>query len=309
MRILVVGAGATGGYFGARLARAGRDVTFLVRERRKQQLEQTGLQVKSPLGDFTLSSPQLVLADDLRAPYDLILLTVKSFGLTQALADIAPAVGERTLIMPILNGMRHIDTLRQRFGDDKVIGGLCKIHVTLGDEGEIIQLTPLHQIYYGALSGHNNAALQRVDDIFRHSGVDNILTDGILSDLWEKWLLLSTLGAVTCLSRGNTRQVLASPGGEALLQGLFAEALAVMTACGYQPQSANVADILAMLSDPETPLTSSMYRDLTQGNVIEADQIIGDLLTRAVQQDVNTPLLNAVYVNLCVYQQNRATAN
>ncbi|WP_312242299.1 ketopantoate reductase family protein [Pantoea sp.] len=303
MRILVVGAGATGGYFGARLAQAGRDVTFLVRERRKQQLDQQGLQVRSPLGDFAIT-PKTRLASELETA-DLIILTVKSFALEQALEDIAPAVGEQTLIMPILNGMRHINLLRQRFGAEKVIGGLCKIHATLGPQGEIVQMSPLHQIYYGELDGENSARLQALDALFSGCGVDNILTENLFSDLWEKWLLLSTLGAVTSLSRGNTQQVLQSPGGEILLQGLFSEILEVMRADGYQERPAVTAKIYETLNNPATPMTSSMYRDLTQGNAVEADHIIGDLLARAARNSVPTPLLNAVYVNLCVYQRAR----
>lgn len=304
MRILVVGAGATGGYFGGRLAQAGRDVTFLVRERRLKQLQDTGLVLQTPQGTVTLRPP-LTLASQLHDPFDLIILTVKSFGLEQAMDDIAPAVGPETLILPILNGMRHIDTLRRRFGQDMVIGGLCKINATLGPDGEVVQMTPLHQIYYGALDGHNDARLHRVDTALRDCGMDTIFTDNILSELWEKWLLLSTLGAVTCLARGNTQQILTSPGGEALLQGLFSEILATISADGYQPRPAVTAKIYALLSNPGTPMTSSMYRDLCQGHDVESEQVIGDLLLRAARNSVSTPLLNAVNVNLQVYVQGR----
>ncbi|MBE5252469.1 ketopantoate reductase family protein [Mixta mediterraneensis] len=304
MRILIVGAGATGGYFGARLAQAGQDVTFLVRERRFNQLQKTGLILQTPQGNETLQ-PQLVQASSLNGNYDLIILTVKSFGLDQAMEDIAPAVGPDTLIMPVLNGMRHIDTLRTRFGDRQVIGGLCKINATLGEHGEVVQMTPLHQIYYGALDGHNDARLQRVDAALRSSTVETFFTADIISELWEKWLLLSTLGAVCCLARGNTQQVLQSEGGEALLQSIFSEILAVISADGYQPRPAITAKIYELLNNPATPMTSSMYRDLTQGFEIEAAQVIGDLLLRAKRNGINTPLLNAVNVNLQVYRQGR----
>ncbi len=303
MRILIVGAGATGGYFGARLAQAGRDVTFLVRERRQQQLQQTGLVLQTPEGS-TVLQPQLALASTLTGDYDLIILTVKSFALEQAIEDIAPAVGAQTLIMPILNGMRHIDTLRARFGD-KVIGGLCKIHATLGEHGEVMQLSPLHVLYYGALDGNNDARLARVDAALRDAQFDSVFADNIISELWEKWLLLSTLGAVCCVARGNTQHILRSDGGEALLQGIFAEVLAVITADGYQQRPAVTAKIYETLNNPDAAMTSSMYRDLTQGYDIEADQIIGDLLARGARHAVATPLLNAVYVNLQVYLQTR----
>lgn len=303
MRILIVGAGATGGYFGARLAQAGRDVTFLVRERRFKQLSENGLVLRTPQGVEKLQ-PQLAQAGSLRGPWDLIILTVKSFGLAQAIEDIAPAVGEQTLIMPILNGMRHFDTLRDRFGD-KVIGGLVKINATLGEQGEVVRMTPLHQIYYGALDGRNDARLQRVDEALRAASVDTIFSDNIIGELWEKWLLLSTLGAVSCLARGDTQQALTAEGGEALLRTIFSEVLATITADGYQPRPAVTAKILALLSNPSTPMTSSMYRDLSQGFDIEAEQVIGDLVKRAARNGVSVPLLNAVNVNLQVYLRSR----
>lgn len=304
MRILMAGAGATGGYFGARLAQAGQDVTFLVRERRFQQLQMNGLVLQTPQGTEKLE-PQLIQARSLSDHYDLIIITVKSFALEQLMEDIAPAVGPDTLIMPILNGMRHIATLQQRFGDNKVIGGLCKINATLGESGEVIQMTPLHQLYYGALDGNNDARLQRVDAALRTSQVDNRFSDNIMDELWEKWLLLSTLGAVCCLARGDTQQILTTRGGEALLQGIFSEILAVISAEGYQPRPAVTARIFELLNNPETPMTSSMYRDLTQGFDIEADQVIGDLLLRAKRKGLISPLLNAVDVNLQVYLQQR----
>jgi len=304
MRILMAGAGATGGYFGARLAQAGQDVTFLVRARRYQQLQANGLVLQTPAGTETLQ-PQLTQASTLTGHYDLIIVTVKSFALDPLMDDIAPAVGPDTLIMPILNGIRHIATLQQRFGDDKVIGGLCKINATLGDKGEVVQMTPLHQLLYGALDGNNDMRLQRVDAALRVSQVDTLFSENIMNELWEKWLLLSTLGAVCCLARGNTQQILTSRGGEALLQGIFAEILSVITAEGYQPRPAVTARIYELLNNPATPMTSSMYRDLTQGFDIEADQVIGDLLLRAKRNGLATPLLNAVDVNLQVYQQQR----
>lgn len=303
MRILVVGAGATGGYFGARLAQAGRDVTFLVRERRFQQLQQSGLVLKTPSGTEVIQ-PQLAQSASLEGQFDLIILTVKSFGLDQAMKDIAPAVGPDTLIMPILNGMRHIDMLRARFGD-KVIGGLCKINATLGDNGEVMQMTPLHILYYGALDGKNDARLQRVNDALSGAAFDTVFAEDIISELWEKWLLLSTLGAVCCIARGNTQQVLTSQGGEALLQTMFGEVLAVLSAEGYQQRPAVTAKIFETLNNSRAAMTSSMYRDLTQGFEIEADQVIGDLLVRGARSGVVTPLLNAVYVNLQVYVQSR----
>jgi len=169
----------------------------------------------------------------------------------------------------------------------------------------VMQMTPLHILYYGALDGHNDARLQRVDEALRAAQFDTVFADNIISELWEKWLLLSTLGAVCCLARGNTQQVLTSQGGEALLQTVFGEVLSVLSAEGYQQRPAVTAKIFETLNNPQAAMTSSMYRDLTQGFEIEADQVIGDLLVRGARSGVVTPLLNAVYVNLQVYVQGR----
>src|SRR5579871_3131596 len=127
MRILVLGAGATGGYFGGRLAEANQDVTFLVRPRRAAALARSGLQIRSRFGDFHLTRPAAILSDDLREPFDVLLLSCKAYDLEDAIHSVKPAVGPRTTILPLLNGVRHLDRLDQAFGRERVLGGLCAI--------------------------------------------------------------------------------------------------------------------------------------------------------------------------------------
>ena len=307
MRILVVGAGATGGYFGARLAQAGQDVTFLLREKRALAVQRDGLTVHSPHGDFHFQ-PSVLQASQLTGPYDLILLTVKSFGLEAAIKDIAPVVGEDTMILPVLNGMKHIETLSQRFGEHALIGGLCKINATLDADGHIHQMTPMHQIYYGELSGEKTARIQRVDQAFKEAGFDAFLSETIMTDLWEKWLLLCSFGAITCTMHGNIGQVASAPGGTEFATGIVNEALTTMKAFGYAERAAAVAKVKEAVTDKHSEQTSSMYRDMTQGNPVEADQIVGDLVERAIRVGINVPLLQAAYTHLCVYQKNRQNA-
>jgi len=307
MRILVVGAGATGGYFGARLAQAGQDVTFLLREKRALAVQRDGLTVHSPHGDFHFQ-PSVLQASQLTGPYDLILLTVKSFGLEAAIKDIAPEVGEDTMILPVLNGMKHIETLSQRFGEHALLGGLCKINATLDADGHIHQMTPMHQIYYGELSGEKTARIQRVDQAFKEAGFEAFLSETIMTDLWEKWLLLCSFGAITCTMHGNIGQVASAPGGTEFATGIVNEALTTMKAFGYAERAAAVAKVKEAVTDKHSEQTSSMYRDMTQGNPVEADQIVGDLVERAIRVGINVPLLQAAYTHLCVYQKNRQNA-
>src|SRR5438034_10175659 len=145
MRILVVGAGAIGGYFGGRMLQAGRNITFLVRPRRAKELASAGLVIKSPNGDVTLRNPPTVQADAIRETFDVVLLSCKAFDLDDAIKSFAPAVGPQTAIIPLLNGMRHLDVLDEKFGKDRVLGGLCGIAVTLDERRHVVQPPPAFQ--------------------------------------------------------------------------------------------------------------------------------------------------------------------
>jgi 2-dehydropantoate 2-reductase len=305
MRLLVVGAGATGGYFGGRLAQAGRDVTFLVRPARAAQLRASGLEIVSPHGDVMLA-PKLVTADQLSEPFDAILLTVKAYALDAALEDMAPAVGPGTMILPTLNGMKHVDVMTNRFGAGAVAGCVCKIAATVDDAGRIVQLARFHDLAYGEMNGASSERIGQLDRIMQGAYFDARLTPAIARAMWEKWIRIAALGGTTCLMRGTVGDILAAQGGLEFVQGFIDEVVAVVSAVGETPSEAEVASIRAMLMEKGSPLTSSMYRDLQKGVVIEADQIIGDLLARARQAGLTAPLLAAAYTSLSAYQNRLA---
>jgi len=305
MRMLVVGAGATGGYFGGRLALAGRDVTFLVRGKRAAALRSEGMHIITPSGPLALQ-PQVVEAGEITHPYDVILLAVKAFALESALATIAPAVGENSVIMPILNGMKHLEIVADRFGKTALIGGLCKIAGTLDDRGRILQLSELHELTYGELDGSASERITRLDQFFQGAGFDARLSPNIISEMWEKWLLLSSLGAINCLMRGNIGQVASVSGGLGLSQAVINEVLSVLVSAGYIRREDYLRETIGLLTQKDSVQTSSMYRDLIQGYEIEADQVIGDLVDIAGRSGLSVPLLTATYVNLSVYRAARA---
>lgn len=304
--MLVVGAGSTGGYFGGRLAEAGRDVTFLVRPARAAHLRANGLQIVSPNGDLTLA-PKLVTADDVGGLYDAILITVKAYGLAAALDDLAPAVGPTTMILPVLNGMKHVDMITARFGAGALVGCVCKIAATIDEQGRIVQLARFNELAYGEMDGAPSARTERLDAFMRGAGFDARLTPEVEREMWEKWILLATLGGVTTLMRGNIGQIAAAPGGVEFVSRFLDEVLAVVNAVGKPPSTAFVTSTRAALTTQGSSQAPSMYRDLEQGHPIEADQIVGDLLARAARTGIATPLLAASYANLSVYQ-NRLKA-
>lgn len=301
MRVLVVGAGSVGGYFGGRLAQAGRDVSFLVRPGRATQLRERGLEVLSPHGDFDLA-PQLVTAETLTTPFDVILLAVKAFTLEAALVDLMQGVGPETMILPVLNGMKHVDLLKARFGARSLVGCACKVATQIDREGRVIQLTQLQDIAYGEMDLSVSPRIQVLDALMQNAGFDARLSADIEREMWEKWILLASIGGITCLMRGTIGEIEAAPGGSAFALAFLQEVSSVISAVGRVPGDAFMAMARTQLTQKGSPQASSMFRDLLQGSPVEVEQIIGDLVARARGSGIATPLLDAAYTHLSVYQ-------
>jgi 2-dehydropantoate 2-reductase len=306
MRLLVVGAGSTGGYFGGRLAQAGRDVTFLVRPARAAKLHETGLRIISPHGNATLQ-PQLVTAEAITGPYDAVLLTVKGFHLDAALEDMAPAVGAETMILPVLNGMRHMEILAERFAPDNVMGCALKVATTIDNDDRIVQLNPLQDLAYGELDGSTTIRAQTLDGFMQGAGFDARLSPNIRQEMWEKWILLASLGGITCLMRGTVGEIEAAPGGADFALAFLDEVVAIVRAAGTPPSEKFLMATRQQLTAKGSPFASSMYRDVQNNRPVEVEQIIGDLLRRGREAGIATPLLRTAYTNLCVYQNKVAT--
>jgi 2-dehydropantoate 2-reductase len=307
MRTLVVGAGATGGYFGGRLVQADRDVTFLVREKRAAALAERGLRILDPAGGTERITVRTVTATALDEPYDLVVLAVKAFGLAGALADLAPAVGPDTVIVPLLNGMRHLDELEARFGPQRAYGGVCRVATMLDRNGDIVRLRDFQSLRYGPLPDAPTDRLAEVHAALSGAGFDSTGSTGIVADMWDKWVLLAALGALTCLMRGAVGEVVSAPGGLDFAAGIIAETTAVATAAGHPPSPTAADQLRRDLTDPGSALTSSMFRDLTQGFPVESEAIIADLVARAAKLGVATPLLSLANTHLSVYAARAAT--
>ena len=309
MRILILGAGGTGGYFGGRLAQAGIDVTFLVREARAAQLQAHGLQIRSPLGDADVAVHS-VLATELPAlaaaqPFDLVILSCKAYDLDSAIEAIAPALGQSTSVLPILNGLRHYPALEARFGRERVLPGLCFISASKGAHGEILHLAKPASLTFGEHDGNaDSARVQALAAACAQAGLDYTATPNIGQEQWIKYTFLCALAAATCLSRAAVGQIVATEDGRALLNGLYNECLIAASAAGEPiPLAAREKALLSLLQ-PDSALKASMLRDLESGQQVEAEQIIGDMLARVRETGRNAPWLMAANVHLQVYQQS-----
>ena len=305
MRILILGAGGIGGYYGGRLAAAGVDVTFLVRPRRAALLAAHGLVLKSPLGDLT-QQVKTVTADTVRPGYDAIIMSCKAYDLEDAIAAIRPA-SEGALILPQLNGMAHLDRLDAEFGRDRVLGGVAGIAVTLTADGEVHHLNKLATFVTGPRSPAAEAKCAALAVELAKGGFDFRNSADIVQDMWEKWVFLCSLAAMCCLLRGNVGQIVrSSAGGAGLMLAMVEDCAAAAAAAGHAPRDAHRANTSKQLSDPNGAWEASMLRDIRAGNPVEADHVAGDMLARARAAGRDAALLQAAYAHLKIYQAGRA---
>ena len=300
MRILVVGAGAVGGYFGGRLLQAGRDVTFLVRPRRAAELAKHGLTIRSRLGDFHRPSPPIVSQEGLAQPFDLVLLSCKAYDLDGAMASFAKAVGPQTAILPLLNGMRHLDRLAERFGPERVLGGQCVISATLDADGAILHLNDLHALSFGELDGSLSKRIETVASALLNAGFDARLSNEIRQEMWEKWVFIATAAGITCLMRAAVGDYVAA-GATDLATGLLAECASIAAEQGFPPREPALERARAAMTAAGSPLKASMLRDIEGGKRVEGDQILGDLLRRARKPD-DRSLLRVATLHVKAYE-------
>ncbi len=306
MRFLVVGAGAIGGYFGGRLLEAGRDVTFLVRPRRAAELASAGLTIRSRFGDATLPAPPLVLAGALDAPFDAVVLSCKAYDLEGAMDAFAPAIGPDTAILPLLNGMRHLEALDARFGRDRTLGGWCTISTTLDAQGRVIHLNDIHTLQFGERDGARSARAEAIAAAFAGAKFDGRLSETVVLEMWEKWAFIAAAAGITCLMRATIGDIVTADAAD-LATRLLEECAGVAARQGRPPRPEFLARIRGMLAAPGSPLAASMLRDVERGAPTEADHILGDLLRRAGAAGGDpAPLLRVAYAQMRAYEARRA---
>ena len=307
MRILVLGAGAIGGYMGGRLAEAGLDVTFLVRPRRRELLQRQGLVVKSEVGDITLPVKAL-LAPEVNAPCDLVLLTAKAYDLDDAIDAIAPAMGPKSVILPLLNGLLHLDKLIERFGRERVLGGTCYIGSAMSPEGHVLHKGTLAVVTFGELDGGHSERTRAIAAELQKAKFKTVHSERILHDMWDKFVLLATLATVTTVTRANVGEILSTAVGERTLETALAECAAVAAVSGFPVIPETEARARQMFFDRNSSFTSSMRNDMDGGGPTEAEHIIGDMIRRGEALGVATPSVRLALCNLQLYEIRRRRA-
>jgi len=305
LKILVLGAGGIGGYFGGRLAEAGADVTFLVRPQRRERIATEGLRIESPLGNAVLRV-KTVLAADVRAGYDLVLFTCKAYDLDSAMDSIAPAMAGRCVVVPLLNGLAHFERLDARFGRERVLGGTCQINATLRADGTVVHGDRLQRLLFGARHPGQAAAARAFGAALATTRIEWTESPDIEQDLWEKIVFLCALASTTCLFRGNVREIVAAPGGREAMERALAANAEIARREGRAPRPEMLEFARARLTDPQGLWSASMLRDLESGGRVEADHIVGWMLERARAHAIDDTILSLAYTHLKAYEARRA---
>ena len=306
MRVLVVGAGAIGGYFGGRLVQAGRDVTFLVRPRRAEQIRKNGFAVRVAAGGADELNARAIVSEQIEATYDLVLVSCKAYDLESAMDGFAPAVGPETTILPVLNGLRHLDLLSERFGASRLLGGQCVISATLDERGHAVLLGPAATLTFGELNGASSKRTNAIATTMQDAGFAVQVSNAVLLEMWEKWVLLATFAGMTCLMRGAVGDIVAA-GAADLTEALLEECRHIAASQDQVIRPEVLQRIRTLLTQANSTIMASMLRDLERGARTEADHVLGDLLDRRSELAVNSSsLLRIAYLHLKTYEARRA---
>jgi 2-dehydropantoate 2-reductase len=301
VRILIVGAGAAGGYLGAQLVAAGRAVTFLVRPQTQARLATDGLRI-SIGAEIQTHRVDAVTSGELGGPYDVVVLAVRTGAVEKAIDDIRPAVGPRSRIVPLLNGLRHLTLLTNAFGQDRVLGAATRLIASLLPDGTVNVVTHGIAMELGQLDGATSDALDRTVAAFDVDTIAVRARRDILAAMWEKFAFITSTAVLTCLIGAQVGPIVRAEGGTALARRVLAEVAAVAAAEGYPLADAVHAGLDAILTDPSSTFGPSMYRDMAAHRPVEIT-VLGDLADRARRRHIDAPLLDASIVAIDVHNR------
>lgn len=304
MKLLILGAGGIGGLFGGRLAQAGVDVTFLVREKRKGQLQRDGLRVESQFGDFTIPV-KAKTQDEIRPEYNVVILTCKAYDLPSAIESIRPAMAGKAAVLPFLNGLAHIERLNEEFGAANVLGGTARVQVTMTPEGVIRQLNDWQTLTFGEQDGRQSERVLQLKAVLEKTKAEVKLSTNIMRELWLKVVHLSTVAGMTCIMRGNLGEIVRTPEGSALLTKFFQRNAEIAAHFGHVPDDKFMNTYLELFRQADSRYEASMLRDLEKGGAIESEQILGYMLRQCRAAGLPDELHLAAYTHVKTYEQRR----
>lgn len=303
MKILIVGCGGIGGYFGARLVEAGVPVTFLARANSAKKLNREGLHLHSSRGNVSVSV-QALTKEQLTHTYDLVLLTCKAYDLTQCLEDSRPAVGNSTYVLPMLNGFTHYEKIRQAFPEANLLYGYCNVSAAKDSQGYIQHYNSIHEMTLGSSEAiEDDDTLNQIIALIKQAHFNLRVSKNIEQELWEKFIFINALAGATVLLRGTIGDILTSPYGKEVALQIIDECQSVANAHGFTIRPRANKIIRDAFSQVDSPLSASMLKDIQNNRTIEIN-LISELCDFAAQKNVSIPFMHAVHSQLAVYSSS-----
>ncbi|MBI1821773.1 MAG: ketopantoate reductase family protein [Nitrospirae bacterium] len=293
MKILVVGAGAVGGYFGTLLHQSGADITFLVRPATDEVIRQKGLTVESYKGNMTIQ-PRTVLARDLSSPFDLIILSVKCYDLETVFEQIKPVVSSDTILLTLQNGVNTEERLIQQFGSHKVIGGVAFITSKLIEPGRIGHYKR-GIITIGELNGEKTERLEKIHELLVRAKITAYVTDEIMKKKWEKLCWNATFNPLSILFNGPVERVLESKGALDVIRQVISEIIVVAKQVAGITLNENIAEETISNTYGLKEYHTSMYEDWKSGKKTENDYLNGDIYQKGLALNIPVPMNFALY--------------
>ncbi|WMS43404.1 ketopantoate reductase family protein [Acuticoccus sp. MNP-M23] len=308
MKILVMGAGAVGGYFGARLQAAGEDVTLVARGAHLEAIRKNGIRLESGLGNLT----QPIAATDTPAdagPADIVMFLVKLYDTAEAVEAIRPVVGAGTVVIPFQNGISARGALTEAFGVARVGGGVAYIGAEVEAPGVVRHSSSFARVVFGPFAATARAPLAALSAAFGRSGAEHALVDDINRQIWEKFIFLSAFSAITCLTRLPIGPVLADPASRELFRAAMAETLAVAMLHEPSVDPGIVEARMEMLSAPGSAgMKSSMLFDLERGRRLEVAELSGKVVALGADAGIPTPVHRAAFAALSPWRSGNPLA-
>ena len=301
MKILVLGSGGIGGFFGSYLVEAGADVTFLVRSKRKEILSINGLNIVSSLGNLSIK-PKTILSEELMPIYDVIIVTCKTYDLDQAILDLRPIKG-KGIIIPFLNGINHIEKLYKEFGSSNVMGGVAHISSNVNEQGTIEHFSEFKKLTFGNRNLINDDKIKSFYEICQKTKFDSVLSENINLDLWKKWVFISTVAGATSLFRSNLGEITKHDYGKKVVIDLFHECVEIAKLNGYDFDENEKNLQIKTVTNSGSPIKASMLRDIEKKSLTEHEEIFGDLIVAGNKYNVNCPILMSSYIKMKIYQE------
>jgi len=298
MRVAVIGAGGTGGYFGGLLARAGHDVTFVARGAHLDAIRSHGLAVKSRLaGDFSV---QAAATDDIRTigPVDLVLVCVKAYSMDEILPALPSLIGPHTMVFSVQNGIDNEARLAAAVGERPVLGAVAQVSSFIEAPGVVGQVAGPGALILGELSGGRSERADRLRDVFRSAGIAADVRPDISVALWEKYVTICGLSGVTAVTRLPIGPVLATPETKALLRAAMAEVTAVARAGSVAVAEDFAEEGLGIMARLEPWMRGSMAQDLAEGRRLELETLNGTVVRLGRAREIPTPVNWVIYAAL-----------